>query len=135
MLKYNSNVQNEMQWQDFNLLEILLENFAWRKVVLRIFDLKQLLRASCILWCYFTKWYSIILLNASLWCSFFRTENIYHAWKKDIYSKFTGTIAIILTCILRVDLKRDKNCQNVWICWIKCKLKMIIINQCLPHDI
>ena len=42
--------------------------FAWRRVVLRIYDPKQLLRVSCILWCYYSKYYSIILENASLWC-------------------------------------------------------------------
>ena len=42
--------------------------FAWRRVVLRFFDPKQLLRVSCILWCYYPKCYSIIFENASLWC-------------------------------------------------------------------
>ena len=32
---------------------------AWRRVVLRFFDPKQLLRVSCILWCYYPKCYSI----------------------------------------------------------------------------
>ena len=32
------------------------------------FDLKQLLRVSCILWCYYPKCYSITLENTSLWC-------------------------------------------------------------------
>ena len=35
--------------------------FAWRSVMLRFFDPKQLLRVSCILWCYFSKCYYIIL--------------------------------------------------------------------------
>ena len=30
--------------------------FAWRRVVLRIFDPIQLLRVSCILWCHSSKW-------------------------------------------------------------------------------
>ena len=47
-----------------------LSVFAWRRVVLHIFDPKQLLRVSCILWCYYPKCYSIILENVSLW-SFF----------------------------------------------------------------
>ena len=42
--------------------------FAWRRVVPRFFDPKQLLRDSCILWCYYPKCYSIILQNASFWC-------------------------------------------------------------------
>ena len=33
------------------------------------FDPKQLLRVSYILWCYFSKCYSIILQNINLWCS------------------------------------------------------------------
>ena len=35
--------------------------FVWRTVVVCFFDPKQLLRVSCILWCYLTKWYSTIL--------------------------------------------------------------------------
>ena len=31
-------------------------------------DPKQLLRVSCILWCYYPKYHLIILENASLWC-------------------------------------------------------------------
>ena len=42
--------------------------FAWRRVVQHIFDPKQLLRVSCILWCYHSKCYPIILENDSLWC-------------------------------------------------------------------
>ena len=42
--------------------------FAWRRVVLRFFNSKQLLRVSCILWWYYPKYYSIILENVSLWC-------------------------------------------------------------------
>ena len=38
------------------------------RVVVCIFDQKQLLRVSCTLWCYYSKCYSIILENASLWC-------------------------------------------------------------------
>ena len=34
--------------------------FPWRRVVLCFFDLKQLLRVSCILWFYYPKCYSII---------------------------------------------------------------------------
>ena len=45
--------------------------FTWRRIVLHFFDPKQLLRVSCILWCYFLKWYSTMLQNASLWCSIF----------------------------------------------------------------
>ena len=40
--------------------------FAWQRVVLHIFDPKQLLRVSCILWCYYLKCYPIIFENASL---------------------------------------------------------------------
>ena len=32
--------------------------FAWRRIVLRFFDPKQLLRVSCILWCYYAKCYN-----------------------------------------------------------------------------
>ena len=42
--------------------------FAWWRVVLSIFDPKQLLRVSFILWCYYPKCYPIIFENASLWC-------------------------------------------------------------------
>ena len=42
--------------------------FIWRRVVLYIFDPKQLLRVSCILWCFNSKCFSIILKNASLCC-------------------------------------------------------------------
>ena len=37
--------------------------FAWRRVLLHIFDPKQLLRVSCILWCFYPKCYSIILIE------------------------------------------------------------------------
>ena len=40
--------------------------FVWRRVVRHIFDPKQLLQVSCILWYYYSKCYSIILENASL---------------------------------------------------------------------
>ena len=33
---------------------------AWRRVVLHFFDPKQLFRVSWILWCYLSKWFSII---------------------------------------------------------------------------
>ena len=39
--------------------------FAWRSVVLHFFDLKRLLRVSCMLWCCLSEYYSIILQNAS----------------------------------------------------------------------
>ena len=29
MTKYRSKVQNQIQWQDFNLLKILLKNFGY----------------------------------------------------------------------------------------------------------
>ena len=51
--------------------------FERRRVLLHFFDPKQLLRVSCILWCYFTKWYSTILQNASLWCSKSYFKNIF----------------------------------------------------------
>ena len=44
------------------------EDSSWRRVVLHIFDSKQLLRIFCILWRYYSKHYSIILENASLRC-------------------------------------------------------------------
>ena len=40
--------------------------FAWRRVVLHIFDLKQLLRVSCFLCCYYPKCYSTNLGNCML---------------------------------------------------------------------
>ena len=49
---------------------LCLHVFAWWRVVLCFFILKQLLQeVSNILWCYFSKWYWIIFQNASLWCS------------------------------------------------------------------
>ena len=42
--------------------------YGYEYFVQCIFDPKQLLRASCILWCYYSKCYSIILENANLWC-------------------------------------------------------------------
>ena len=62
-VRYNSNVAVVFRYS-------CLFVFAWRRVVLRFFYPKQLLRVSCILRCYFSKWYSIILQNTSLWCSF-----------------------------------------------------------------
>ena len=47
---------------------IYLPIFAWWTIVLRFFDPKQLLRVSCIWWCYFIKRSSLILQNTSLWC-------------------------------------------------------------------
>ena len=47
------------------------------KAVLKIFDSKTILFLPCmgkgntISWCYISKWFSTILQNASLWCSFF----------------------------------------------------------------
>ena len=46
---------------------LCLPVFAWRRAVLHIFDPKQLLRVSCIVWCYYLKHYSTIVENASLW--------------------------------------------------------------------
>ena len=47
--------------------------FVWRRVVLHFFGPKQLVRVSCILWYFFfSKWYSTVLQNASLWCSIFK---------------------------------------------------------------
>ena len=39
--------------------------FAWRKIMLHFFNPKQLLRVSCILWCYYPKCYSIVFVIAS----------------------------------------------------------------------
>ena len=44
---------------------------AWRWVVLHFFAPKQLLRVSCILWCYLSKGFSTIFQNVSLWCCIF----------------------------------------------------------------
>ena len=40
--------------------------FAWRRIVLRFFDPKQLLPVSCILWCYFLKCYQIMWVSIRL---------------------------------------------------------------------
>ena len=50
---------------------LVLTCFRLTKGRATLFDPKQLLWVSCILWCYFTKWFSTILLNASLLCSIF----------------------------------------------------------------
>ena len=65
-------VQNQIQWKDFNLLKTLLENSSYFGTLAYLFspdegsecffDPKQLLRVSCILWCYYPKCYSITLL-------------------------------------------------------------------------
>ena len=44
---------------------------AWRRIVLHFIDLKQLLRVSCFLRCYLSKWFSTILQNTRLWCYIF----------------------------------------------------------------
>ena len=76
--------------------------FAWRRVVLRFFDPKQLLRISCILWCYYSKWYSIIFENASLW-SFIVTQN-WVVWLN------------LKACKILI-IKRELSEVSVWIYW------------------
>ena len=49
------------------ILHSCLSVFAWWRVMICFFDLKQLLRIFCILWCYYPKCYSIFLENTSLW--------------------------------------------------------------------
>ena len=63
--------------------------FAWRRVVVRLFDPKQLFRVSCTLWCYFSKCYLIILQNGSLWCSI--------APVHEIFQRFFGWLSLIQT--------------------------------------
>ena len=53
-----------------------------------VFRPEQLLRVSCILWCYYPKCYSIIFENASLWC-FFVTTFSHFLWK------FSNSVFII----------------------------------------
>ena len=64
MPKCDSNVTAMLQQCNSNVAVIFsyscLTVFAWRRVVLRFFDPKQLLWVSCILWCYYPKCYSII---------------------------------------------------------------------------
>ena len=48
------------------LLHSCLLVFTWRRIVLLFFNLKQLLRISCIYWCYFRKLSSFILQSDSL---------------------------------------------------------------------
>ena len=43
------------------ILALVLTYFWMTKDHVTFLDLKQLLRVSCILWCYFSKWYSIIV--------------------------------------------------------------------------
>ena len=43
------------------ILTLVLTYFWMTKDHVTFLDLKQLLRVSCILWCYFSKWYSIIV--------------------------------------------------------------------------
>ena len=64
---------------------LCLSLFAWRRVVLHIFDPKQLLRVSYFLWCYYPKCYSIILENVSLWCFFNKIKE----WLKDTYQSIS----------------------------------------------
>ena len=45
--------------------------FEWWRIVLYLFDLKQLLRVFCIWWLYFVKCSSQIFKNSSLWCFLF----------------------------------------------------------------
>ena len=42
--------------------------FAWEKMKQSFIDSKQLFRVSCILCYYYSKWHSIILQVARLWC-------------------------------------------------------------------
>ena len=66
---YNSNVHNIPKYNS-NVAVIFLPScspvFIWWKVVVHIFDPKQLLRVSCTSWCYYWKCFSIILENARL---------------------------------------------------------------------
>ena len=62
-------------WYVAVILHSCLPVFACRRVVLHFFDPKQLLRVSCILWWYLSKWFSTILQNASLLCCIFVLRN------------------------------------------------------------
>ena len=71
-----------------------------------LFYPKQLLRVSCISWCYFSKWYSIILQNVSLWCSF--VVNLYSFMGHQLYIK-------ILSCThIWMFLFSCNSCTDIW---------------------
>ena len=78
-------------------------------VVLHFFDPKQLLRVFCILWCYFSKCYSTIHQNTSLWCSFFILSS--NLWS--IYLQIC-----IINFRKRYDADRAKWLFSLhWWCW------------------
>ena len=60
-----------------------LSIFAWRRAVLRFLDPKYLLRVSCILWCYISKWFSIFLKTLP-YCSTIAEE---HRQTRDLESR------------------------------------------------
>ena len=97
--KFNSNVQNQIQWQDFNAAVLYfavifrhscLPVFAWRRVVLHIFDPKQLLRVSCMLSCHYPKCYSI---NSN--CNLFLIGNLYQKKFKYWYWHSFSSLTIL----------------------------------------
>ena len=78
---------------------LCLSIFAWRRVVLHFFDSKQLFWVSCILWCYFSKCYKIILQNASFWCSIVICQIyffLYGVWSKTLWIFWINFLIIIL---------------------------------------
>ena len=59
------NTENYVGWYVAVIFRhSLLHDFAWWMSLLCFFELKQLLWVSFILWCYFSKWYSIMHICA-----------------------------------------------------------------------
>ena len=75
--------------------------FAWRRVVLHIFNPKQLLRVSCILWCYLSKWLSIKRLLLLLqWFHEYVTECKSH--RKILECRISNIVIVICSINLYV---------------------------------
>ena len=86
--------------------------FAWRRVVLRFFDPKQLLRVSRILWCYYPKCYSIIFENASLWCFIVTQHFANFSMHKYSNSLIKGIKKHSLSILLKILLSSPFDLQN-----------------------
>ena len=52
-------------------LLLLHHALQWLTIMYYQITVQSILWYPCILWCYFTKWYSSVLQNVSLWCSIF----------------------------------------------------------------
>ena len=84
-------------------LQSCLPVFVWQKVLTLIFNPKQLRRVPCILRCHYSKCYSIILQNVSLWCFIFLLHyalitncNVSHFLKLHLFSNSTKPLEINL---------------------------------------